>query len=76
MKIKKMRWNKLLGMRGIPVLEMYLYILYFKRYDIIILLNSVFHMLQLQNAPVSGSASRIAAQPVKVTTKQCDGSNR
>ncbi len=34
-----------LGMRGIPVLEEYRYILYFKWYDIIILLNSVFHIL-------------------------------
>ncbi len=32
-----------LGMRGIPVLEKYRYLLYFKRYDIIILLISVFH---------------------------------
>ncbi len=51
------------------------YILYFKRYDIIILLNSVFHTLQLQNAPVGGSASQIAAQPVNVTTEQRDESN-
>ncbi len=54
-----------LGMRGIPVLEKYLYILYFKWYDIIILLNSVFHTLQLRNTPVGGSASQIAVQPVK-----------
>ncbi len=49
----------LLGMRGtgkIPV-----YILYFKLYDIIILLNSVFHTLPLRSAPVGGSASQIAA---------------
>ncbi len=52
-------------MRGIPVLEKYRYILYFKRYDIIILLNSVFHTLQLRNTPVGGSASQIAVQPVK-----------
>ncbi len=31
-----------LGMRGIPVLEKYRYLLYFKRYDIIILHNSVY----------------------------------
>ncbi len=30
------------GMRGIPVLEKYRYLLYFKRYDIIILHNSVY----------------------------------
>ncbi len=63
-------------MRGIPVLEKYRYILYFKRYDIIILLNSVFHTLQLRNAPVGVSASQIAVQPVNVTTEQRDGSNR
>ncbi len=63
-------------MHGIPVLEKYRYLLYFKRYNIIILLNSVFHTLQLQNAPVGGSASQIAAQPVNVTTEQRDGSNR
>ncbi len=61
----------ILGIRGIPVLEKYRYILYFKRYDIIILLNSVFHTLQLRG----GSASQIAAQPVNVTTEQHDGSN-
>ncbi len=55
----------ILGMRGIPVLEKYRYILYFKRYNIIILLNSVFHMLQLRNAPVGRSADQIAVQPVK-----------
>ncbi len=49
------------GMRSVPILEKYRYLLYFKRYDIIILLNSVFHTLQLQNAPVGGSASQIAA---------------
>ncbi len=32
----------ILGMRGIPVLEKYRYLLYFKRYDIIILHNSVY----------------------------------
>ncbi len=63
-------------MRGIPVLEKYRYILYFKRYNIIILLNSVFHTLLLRSAPVGGSASQIAAQPVNVTTEQHDGSNR
>ncbi len=51
-------------------------ILYFKLYDIIILLNSVFHTLLLLNAPVGGSASQIAAQPVNLTTEQRDGSNR
>ncbi len=56
-------------MRGIPVMEKYLYILYLKRYDIIFFLNSVFHMLQLLNAPVGVSASQIAAQPVNVTTR-------
>ncbi len=64
------------GMRAIPVLEKYRYILYFNRYDIIISLNSAFHMLQLKNAPVGGSDSQIAAQPVNVTTVQRDGSNR
>ncbi len=63
-------------MRGIPVLEKYRYILYFKLYDIIILLNSVFHTLLLRSAPVGVSASQIAAQPVNVTTEQRDGSNR
>ncbi len=57
--------NSKLGMRGIPVLEKYRYILYFKRYDIIILLNSVFHMLLFRSSPVGGSASQIAVQPVK-----------
>ncbi len=52
------------------------FILYFKWYDIIILLNSVFHTLLLLNAPVGGSASQIAAQPVNLTTEQRDGSNR
>ncbi len=64
-----MRWYTSTG--KVPV-----YILYFKRYDIIISLNSVFHMLQLKNAPVGGSDSQIAAQPVNVTTEQRDGSNR
>ncbi len=50
-------------MRGIPILEKYRYILYFKRYEIIILLNSVFHTLLLRSAPVGDSASQIAAQP-------------
>ncbi len=46
-----------LGIRGIrTLLEKYRFILYLKRYDIIILLNSVFHTLQLRNAPVGGSA--------------------
>ncbi len=50
---------------------MYIYIyIYIRWYDIIILLNSVFHMLQFQNAPVCSSASQIAAQPVNVTTEQ------
>ncbi len=60
-------------MRGI--LEKYRYIIYFKWYDIIILLNSVFHTQQLQNTPI-GSASQIVAQWLNVTTEQCDGSNR
>ncbi len=55
----------ILGMRGIPVLERYRYILYFKLYNIIILLNSVFHTLQLRNATVGRSAYQIAVQPVK-----------
>ncbi len=59
-----------LGMRGIPVLEKYRYILCFKRYDIIILLNPVFHTLLLRSAPVGGSASQITAQSVNVTTEQ------
>ncbi len=46
------------GMLGITVLFQYRYILYFKQYDIIILLNSVFHMLQLRSAPVGGIASQ------------------
>ncbi len=50
-------------MRGIPILEKYRYILYFKQYKIIILLNSVFHTLLLRSAPVGDSASQIAAQP-------------
>ncbi len=64
------------GMRGIPVLEKYRYLLYFKRYDIIILLSSVFHTLQLQNAPVGGSASQIAAQPVKCDNRTTRWINR
>ncbi len=59
-----------LGMRGIPVLEKYQYLLYFKRYDIIILLISVFHTLLFR------SASQIAANPVNLTTEQRYGSNR
>ncbi len=59
------------GTGKIPV-----YILYFKRYDIIILLNSVFHTLLLRSAPVGGSASQMAAQPVNVTTEQHYPSNR
>ncbi len=39
------------------------YILYFKRYDIIILLNSVFHVLLLQSSPAGGSAPQIARGP-------------
>ncbi len=42
-------------MLGIPVLEKYRYLLYSKWYDILILLNSVFHTLLFQ----------IVAQPVK-----------
>ncbi len=53
------------GMRGIPVLEKYRYLLYFKRYDIIILLISVFHMLLFH-------ASQIAANPVNLTPEQRD----
>ncbi len=49
------------GMLGI--LWNYRYLLYFKRYDIIILHNSVFHMLLFR-------ASQIAAHPVNVTTEQ------
>ncbi len=33
-------------------------------------------MLQLQNAPVGGSASQIAVQPVKCDNRTTDGSNR
>ncbi len=40
------------------VMEKYRYILYFKQYDVIILLGSVFHTLRLQSAPVGGSASQ------------------
>ncbi len=40
------------------------------------MLNSVFHTLLLRSAPVGGSASQIAAQPVNVTTEQHDGSNK
>ncbi len=43
---------------------------YFKRYDIIILRNSVFHTLLFRRSPVGGSASQIAARPVNVTTEQ------
>ncbi len=39
-------------MRGIPVLEKYRYLLYFKWYDIIILLISVFHTLLFGSSPV------------------------
>ncbi len=59
-----------LGMRGIPVLGNYQYLLYFKRYDIIILHNSVYHTLLFQSSPVGGSASQIAAHPVNVTPEQ------
>ncbi len=48
----------------------------YKGYDIIILLNSEFDTLLFQGAPVGGSASQIAAQPVNVTTEQHDGLNR
>ncbi len=63
-------------MRGIPVLEKYRYLLYFKRYDIIFLLISVFHTLLFRSSPVGGSASQIAANPVNLTAEQRDGSNR
>ncbi len=36
---------KAVGMHGIPALEKYQYLLYFKWYDIIILHNSIFHTL-------------------------------
>ncbi len=65
-----------LGMRGIPVMEKYRYLLYFKRYNIIILLISVFHTLLFRSSPLGGSASQIAASPVNLTTEQRDGSNR
>ncbi len=65
-----------LGMRGIPVMEKYRYLLYFKWYDIIILLISVFHALLFRSSPLGGSASQIAASPVNLTTEQRDGSNR
>ncbi len=58
------------GMRGIPVLYNYRYLLYLKRYDIIILHNSVFHTLLFRSSPVGGSASQIAAHPVNVTPAQ------
>ncbi len=47
--------------------EKILYLLYLKRYDLIILLISVFHTLLFRSAPVGGSASQIAAQPVNMT---------
>ncbi len=65
-----------LGMRGIPVMEKDRYLLYFKRYDIIILLISVFHTLLFRSSTLGGSASQIAASPVNLTTEQRDGSNR
>ncbi len=46
------------------------YLLYFKRYDIIILHISVFHTLLFRGSPVGGSASQIAAHPVNVTLEQ------
>ncbi len=70
------RTNCCIGMRGIPVMEKYRYLLYFKRYDIIILLISVFHTLLFRSSPLGGSASQIAASPVNLTTEQRDGSNR
>ncbi len=57
-------------MRGIQVLEKYRYILYFKRYDIIILLSWVFHTLLLRSP-----SAQIAVQPVNVTTERRDGSD-
>ncbi len=47
---------------------MYRYLLYFKLYDIVILLISVFHTLLLWSAPVGGNASQIAVKPVNLTT--------
>ncbi len=55
-------------MRGI--LYKFLYLLYLKRYDIIILHNSVFHTLLFCSSPVGGSVSQIAAHPVNVTPEQ------
>ncbi len=43
---------------------------YFKRYNIIILHNPVFHTLLFRSSPVGSSASQIAARPVNVTTEQ------
>ncbi len=56
-------------MRGIPVLEKYQYILYFKWYDIIMLHNLVFHTLQLRSAPVGGFPNCCA-------TGKCDNRTR
>ncbi len=66
----------LLGMRGtgkIPV-----YILYFKLYDIIILLNSVFHTAAVAKCTCRWQCfpNCCTAQQVNVTTEQHDGSNR
>jgi len=43
-------------MRGIPVLQKYRYIINLKRYNIIILLNSVFDELLFRSSPLGGSA--------------------
>ncbi len=68
--ILRIKGHVTLGMRGILVLEKYfMYLLYIKRYVIIIFLISVFHTLLLQSSPVGGSAFQIAAQTVvNVTT--------
>ncbi len=46
-----------------------------KRYDIIILLNSVFHTLLFQSAPVGGSAFQIFALNVKTEHNGLNGLN-
>ncbi len=61
-------------MRGIPVLEKYRYLLYFKRYDIIILHNSVY--AAVAKCTCRWQCSQIAAQPVKCDNRTTDGSNR
>ncbi len=63
-------------MRGIPVLEKYRYILYFKQYHIIIFLIPVFQKCLFRSSHVGDSASQIAAKLVNLTTELRDRSKQ